>query len=228
MAQNSEQLVAQLSTALAAEVADVVQALGDGADLLAPQITDVHGRQVLTHMRTASTRTSQLLRLLGSLEASKVTSPSPTDVHDVLTHLDETLPALLGPQVSLDVLNTSSGRPLVQSARLEHVLIHLALLVRDSMPAGGTVTLRAYDGLGDVTRSDGRRTWTIIEVGRVVPARERDAFATTGSSGEAAEAMDLGLALVHHAISDAGGRLEVERRGDVGTQYIVQLPSQAA
>ncbi|WP_145979147.1 hypothetical protein [Gemmatimonas phototrophica] len=65
-----QQLVAQLSTALAAEVADVVHALGDGADLLAPQITDIHGRQVLTHMRTVSTRTSQRLRLLGSLEAS--------------------------------------------------------------------------------------------------------------------------------------------------------------
>jgi nitrogen-specific signal transduction histidine kinase len=222
-----QQLVAQLTTALAAEVADVVQALGDGADLLAPQITDVHGRQVLTHMRSASTRASQLLRLLGSLEASTVASSSPADIHQVLTHLDETLPTLLGTQVSLDVLNTSRGRPLVQSARLEQVLIHLALMVRDSMPVGGTVTLRAYDGLGDVTCSDGRRTWTIIEVGRVVLAREQDPFAPPLPSAET-DVMDLGLALVHHAIGDAGGRLEVERRGPVGTQYIVQLPSLAA
>ncbi|WP_158514865.1 hypothetical protein [Gemmatimonas phototrophica] len=107
------------------------------------------------------------------------------------------------------------------------MLIHLALLVRDSMPVGGTVTLCAYDGLGDVTRGDGRRTRTIIEVGRVVLSREQDPFATTRSSGEA-EVMDLGLALVHHAIGDAGGRVDVERRGNVGTQYIVQLPSLAA
>lgn len=222
-----QELVARLATTLATDVADVVQVLGDGAVLLEPHLTDALGRQVLTHMRAASTRASQLLRLLSTVGADAEQTPQSSDVQCVLGYLDDTLPPLFGEQVTLDVLNTANGRPLVNAGRLEQVLMHLALMVRDTIPGGGIVTLRAYDGLGDVTRGDGRRTWTIIEVGRLAAGHSPAAAVVPGTS-QASEVGDLGMALVQHVVIDAGGRLDVERRGAMGTQFILQLPSLAA
>jgi hypothetical protein len=147
------------------------------------------------------------------------------DIQPVLMHLQLILQPLLGPQIALDVLSTSSRRPALLPERLQQVLMHLVLMVRDSVRGGGTVTVRAYDGLGDMARSDGRRTWTMIEIGQVTPGEGDDVAVDTQAVDVGQAARDL--ALIQQVVGDAGGRLVVERRTSVGPQYIVQLPSMA-
>jgi hypothetical protein len=146
------------------------------------------------------------------------------DIQHVLTQVGERLTPMLGSGVSLDVLNVSKGISTFASERLERVLIYLAMVMRKSTPEGGTVTLRAYDGLGNVARGDGRRTWTIIEVGNVVVPT---VFPPVSPSTDM-DAMDPGFALAKHVVHDAGGRLEIEHRGHQGTQFILQLPHMPA
>lgn len=147
---------------------------------------------------------------------------SAVQVGAVLSRLDEALGPLLGEAVSLDVLNASAGRPLLEPERLEQVLVQLALTVRDGMHDGGIVTMRAYDGLGDVTRSDGRRTWTIIEVGKVdAPSYLPPAIRTPAAS-------EQGMLEVRQIVDEVGGRLATEQRAPGNAYFVLQLPSLAA
>lgn len=146
---------------------------------------------------------------------------SAAQVGAVLSRLDESLSPLLGEAVSLDVLNASAGRPLLAPDRLEQVLVQLALTVRDGMD-GGIVTMRAYDGLGDVTRSDGRRTWTIIEVGKV------DAPSYLPPVSRVSAANEQGLQQVRQMVDEVGGRLALEQRVPGNPYFVLQLPSIAA
>lgn len=139
----------------------------------------------------------------------------------VLSRLDEALSPLLGEAVSLDVLNASAGRPLLAPDRLEQVLVQLALTVRDGMD-GGIVTMRAYDGLGDVTRGDGRRTWTIIEVGKVDAPSHMPPVSRVSASNE------QGMQQVRQMVDEVGGRLALEQRVPGNPYFVLQLPSIAA
>lgn len=147
---------------------------------------------------------------------------SAAQVGTVLARLDEALPPLLGEAISLDVLNASAGRPLLEPDRLEQVLVQLALTVRDGMPDGGIVTMRAYDGLGDVTRGDGRRTWTIIEVGKV------DAPSCVPPAVRTPAASEQGMLQARQIVDAVGGRLALEQRAPGNAYFVLQLPSLAA
>ncbi|WP_396215201.1 hypothetical protein [Gemmatimonas sp.] len=139
----------------------------------------------------------------------------------VLSRLDNVLSPLLGEAISLDVLNATAGRPLLAPDRLEQVLVQLALTVRDGMD-GGIVTMRAYDGLGDVTRGDGRRTWTIIEVGKVDAPSYLPLVSRVSASNE------QGLQQVRQIVDEVGGRLGMEQRAPGNPYFVLQLPSIAA
>lgn len=83
-------------------------------------------------------------------------------------------------------------------------------------------TIRAYDGLGDVTRGGGRRTWTIIEVGKVDAPSHLPPFPREPAASE------QGLQQVRHIVNEAGGRLATEQRVPGNSYFVLQLPSIAA
>jgi 1,6-anhydro-N-acetylmuramate kinase len=64
----------------------------------------------------------------------------------------------------LDLVNGSSGEPLVPASALHAVLFALTSRALVLSAAGEPVAVHAYDGLGDVSRGDARRTWVMIDI----------------------------------------------------------------
>lgn len=216
-----QEMVARLATALAGEVATQLD-----ADLLAHPTMGTAGPVPLARLENARVvearaRATQTLRLLESLGRQLPERSAPANVRTVLRTVDDAIRPMLGGEESVDVLDASTGTPQIAADILEQIVLHLALQVRSAAGSCQALVIRAFDGLGDVTRSDGRRTWTIIEIGCV-----RELHDETTDDGNAANAStDVGSVLVDMVIATAGGRLTVERPPGRPASFVLQLPS---
>lgn len=98
--------------------------------------------------------------------------------------------------------------------------MYLALQLKPQDGVEGGLVIRVYEGLGDVSRADGRRTWTIIDIGGV--ASHGSGLIVHGPAGtDGARAAEQLLEL---ALRGLGARLDLETR-DGRAFYVLQLPS---
>jgi signal transduction histidine kinase len=108
--------------------------------------------------------------------------------------------------------------------QLDQVLINLAQNAADSMPAGGTLTLRARAGAAELSKK--RQAVVMIDVvdtGVGIPpeAQKRlfDPFFSTKDGGTG-----LGLAIAARIVERHGGVMQFSTRRDHGTTFTVVIP----
>lgn len=199
-----QETVARLATVLAGDVA--------------AQLDGIPDERVSHESRVRATHT---LRLLESLGAQKPAMSGPSDLNAVLQRVATALRPLLVRGDDLEIMNVSSGRPQLEAGTLEQILVYLALQAGHGERGVSAIAIRAYDGLGDITRSDGGRTWTIIEItgadGPAMPAGEGAALATAPAR--------IGSLLADLVVANAGGRLQVDHGDRGAVTFVVQLPS---
>lgn len=216
-----QEMVARLATALAGEVATQLD-----ADLLSHPAREATGRLSGTPVENASVvetraRATQTLRLLESLGHRSSERSAPTNVRSILRKVDDAIRPMLGSEETVDVLDASTGAPQIAADTLEQIVLHLALQARGASGSCQALVIRAFDGLGDVTRSDGRRTWTIIEIGCVRALHDE----ATEVGREVSANTDVGSVLVDMVVATAGGRLTVDRTAGRPATFVLQLPS---
>jgi signal transduction histidine kinase len=112
------------------------------------------------------------------------------------------------------------GPVTLSSARLQQVLLNLALNGLQAMPEGGQLTLRL--------RQEGpRAVFEVEDTGQGIPAdlQERifDFHFTTRTGGSG-----LGLSICRMLVEEAGGLLQFDTSEGEGTTFRVQLPVQPA
>jgi two-component system, cell cycle sensor histidine kinase and response regulator CckA len=111
----------------------------------------------------------------------------------------------------------------------ERVLINLAMNARDAMPAGGTLRITVAETTRVRSGREGR--FVVVSVSDTGSGMDAETtrhvfepfFTTKGVAGNG-----LGLTIVHHIVTMAGGMLEVESAIGQGTTMRVLLPAIAA
>lgn len=221
---------AKLATGMASELAEVVAVLGAASDEFRSHLADERGHRLLQDVQSVGTRVSQVLRLLASLDPA--VPMQPLAISAMMQRLRDQLPLMLPSNVTLEILNLVAGARTVQCDRVEQVMWYLVLQARDAMPDGGTLTIRAYEGLGDMARTGEHRNWVIIDVAdtgapdarRGLPQR---LIAEPHAASESAM-KGFGLAVVDQVITGCGGRLDMEREPGQPAHFVLQLPATAA
>ena len=118
-------------------------------------------------------------------------------------------------------------------ARMQQVLMNLAVNARDAMPEGGTLsivldelTLAPWAAAPLPTLRPGR--WACLEVSDtghgIEPQQQQHIFEPFFTTKEAGEGTGLGLAQVYGIVRQHGGQIACESRPGQGTTFSVYLP----
>jgi CheY-like chemotaxis protein len=192
----------------------------------------------IEEIRRAAERGVGLVRQLMIL-ARRESGPSVVfDLNELITGLDGFLRSTIGEQIRVerrlrDDLWPLSGDP----ARIEQILINLAVNARDAMPTGGTLLFETDNvelGAGETLAHPGVSPGPFVRLlvsdtgtgmDAEVAARAFEPMFTTKGSGQGT---GLGLATVYTIVNQARGVLDLSSQPGVGTSIEILLPAAAA
>jgi signal transduction histidine kinase len=186
-------------------------------------------RQKLDQIMSAADRASRLVRQLLAFSRSQALERRPVDLNALVSETARMLRPLLGSNISLEMcLQAGPAEVWVDPAKIEQVIVNLALNARDAMPDGGRLDIgtenRDVDDAGPA--SPGRyAVLSVRDNGAGMDARTRsrvfEPFFTTKSTDERS---GLGLAMAYGIVQQTGGHIEVESERGHGTAFHIHLP----
>ncbi len=192
-------------------------------------------RRDLVAVDRAADSAARLTQQLLAFSRKQIIAPVVLDLNEVATRVHDMLQRLLGEDVELQVL-TDPDLALVRfdPGQAEQILVNLAVNARDAMPNGGRLTLETSNVVLDddylKDRPDMRRgEYVLLAVsdtglGMSTETREH-AFEPFFTTKEIGRGTGLGLAMIHGAVSQNGGRVEVYSEPGHGTSFKIYLPS---
>ena len=201
---------------------------------------DASARADVREIRRAADRSASLTRSLLAFARREIIQPHALDLHAVIRDLERMLRPALGESIEIEV-QLAPGQAIVfaDRARLEQVLLNLALNARDAMPGGGRLSIATstvalgpdaahrHPGI-DINRGSYHRL-TITDTGhgmdRETLSRIFEPFYTTKPTGEGT---GLGLSTVYGTVKQAGGFVWAYSEPGHGSTFSVYLPATSA
>jgi len=198
-------------------------------------------RDEVHEIRRAADRASALVEQILSFERNQSCTARVVDLNWVVVDLEKILRRVVHEDVDLTCdLGQGIGSALVDPARIDQVLVNLAVNACDAMPEGGSLTVSTH-----AARIDGSRrvSWigcsppaglpqgdyVVLSVrdtgcGMDSTTRERlfEPFFTTKQPGRGT---GLGLATVSTIVSDCGGGISVESEVGRGSVFHLFFPA---
>ena len=189
----------------------------------------------IEEIRRAAERGVGLVRQLMILARRESGTQIVFDLNELITGLDGFLRSTIGEHIAVERRLEPDLWPLADDpARIEQILINLAVNARDAMPGGGTLTfetgnaeLGPAETLANPGVEPGRFvrllvTDTGIGMDSEVASRAFEPMFTTKSSGQGT---GLGLATVYTIVTQAGGMIDLSSAPGRGTSIEIHLPA---
>jgi signal transduction histidine kinase len=230
---NSQRMEAlgQISSGVAHDFNNVLQAVQGGAALLERRPDNVDGVRRLARMLSeAAARGTAITRRLLALSRQGELRPEPIDPGVLLRDLKEAVAHSFGAAVEIRT-EIAVGLPplLADKGQLETALVNLATNAREAMPEGGTLTLSAALDGGAATGLQEGGPWLRLRVadtgvGMDATTLERASepfFSTKGGR----RGTGLGLAMARGFAEQSGGAMAIESEPGRGTAVSLWLPA---
>ncbi len=191
-------------------------------------------REYLSEIERAATSAAALTRQLLSFSRRQVIEPRVLDLGAALRRLERLLIRTLGEDIELRVSARARGRVRVDPAQLEQIVVNLAVNARDAMPKGGQLVIETADIVleADYPRRHGgggvgpHVMLAVLDTGgglsEEVRSRLFEPFFTTKPPGAGT---GLGLAMVHGAVKQNGGLVDVYSEPGRGTTFKIYFPA---
>ena len=227
--------VGQLAGGVAHDFNNLLTAVASYCDLASDALED-DGNPVLRAsvdgIRSAAGRAAEVTQQLLAFSRQQVLELKPLDLNSAVADQTRLLRRLLGDDVDVR-LALEPGLPAVtmDAGQLAQVVMNLAVNARDSMPAGGTLTIEtqsvdlesAPTMTGIVSGPHVLLAVSDTGCGMDSTIRERifEPFFTTKELGKGT---GLGLSTVLGIVEQSGGRVSVYSEPGVGTTFKVYMP----
>jgi PAS domain S-box-containing protein len=189
-------------------------------------------RSEIEGIQRAGQRAASLIRHLLTFSKGQIFRPRPMRIDAALSDMHLMLERLVGEDIRL-IVRVSDGIGTIRfdPTQWEQIIVNLALNARDSMPAGGRLTIEAKPvDLGEPLPTDDDKlpagryiALTVIDTGhgmsQEVLAQIFEPFFSTKEHGTG-----LGLSTVYGIVKQAGGRISAESQIHAGTTVQILLP----
>ena len=192
----------------------------------------------IEEIRRAAERGVGLVRQLMILARRESGSSVVFDLNELISGLDGFLRSTIGEQVEVERHLQPGLWPIAEDpARIEQILINLAVNARDAMPGGGTLSFETDNvelGPSEARLQPGvtpgrfvrmQVTDTGIGMDSEVAARAFEPMFTTKASGQGT---GLGLATVYTIVTQASGMIDLTSEPGTGTSIEIHLPASSA
>jgi two-component system cell cycle sensor histidine kinase/response regulator CckA len=189
----------------------------------------------IEEIRRAAERGVGLVRQLMILARRESGSAIVFDLNELISGLDGFLRSTIGEQVTVERRLAPDLWPVADDpARIEQILINLAVNSRDAMPGGGTLafeTGNAELGVAETIAHPGAAPGryvrllvsdTGVGMDSEVAARAFEPMFTTKAAGKGT---GLGLATVYTIVTQAGGIIDLSSTPGRGTSIEIHLPA---
>ena len=198
-------------------------------------VGDSRRRDVAEIMKAAD-RSATLTRSLLAFARREIIHPEPLDLNRIVMEMGRMLRPAMGESIHVELaLEPVAGTVFADRARLEQVILNIALNARDAMPAGGRLSIATRSvelGPPDAARHPGTEVipgpyvkLTISDTGQGMDpptlARIFEPFFTTKEIGEGT---GLGLSTVYGTVKQAGGFVWAYSEPGHGSAFTVYLP----
>ncbi len=236
--------VGQLAGGVAHEFNNMLTAIGGFARMIARDPEDTaRVRRCVDEITKAGDRAATLTAQLLDFSRGTVTSSVQTvDLTHLVCDLRGFLKPLLGETIDLNLEIPDHAVPVrVDPARMNQVVVNLAINARDAMANGGTVTLAVDEFVPDAAFRQRHPTEQQDALGArcarlrvsdtgcgIDPALQKRIFEPFFTTKPRGRGTGLGLPLVYGTVQQAGGVTTVESRlGGGGTTFALHLPLMA-
>jgi len=230
------QVIGQLSGGIAHDFNNILGVIINYARFAAGGVPpDSPAQADIEEIRRAAERGVGLVRQLMILARREAGEESVFSLNEMIEELDGFLRSTIGEHIRVERKLQPDLWPVFDDpARMEQVLINLAVNARDAMPEGGTlffgtqnVELTEADTLADPGIEPGRFVRLVVSDTGVgmdseVAARVFEPMFTTKSSGQGT---GLGLATVYTIISQTGGTITLDSEPGIGTSFEIHIPA---
>ncbi len=215
--------VGRLAAGVAHEFNNILQTLMSMATLARLRAVTPESLKIATDMESQIRRGAAVTQQLLLSSRHQDLTRTRFDMSEQVAHVRILLRRLIPENIALVVECTAERAPVEGDAgQIHQVILNLVINARDSMPEGGTLTLR-------VSREDGEVRLEVEDdgVGLDDATREHlfEPFFTTKEQGGGT---GLELAVVHGIVDQHGGRIEVVSHPGEGSLFRVILPEAAS
>ncbi len=235
-AESPLQVIGQLSGGIAHDFNNILGVIINYARFAAGAVPEDSPAQAdIEEIRRAAERGVALVRQLMILARREAGEESVFSLNELITGLDGFLRSTIGEHIRVERRLQDDLWPVAEDpARLEQVLINLAVNARDAMPEGGTLTFETENV--ELTEAEARALPGVkpgrfvrllvydtgVGMDSEVAARAFEPMFTTKSSGQGT---GLGLATVYTIVSQTGGTIDLSSEPGVGTTFEVHIPA---
>lgn len=195
---------------------------------------DDPARKDALQIENAVTRAASLTAQLLTFSRKNVLRPKILDLNAVLADVGKMLHRLIGENIEVDIVPASSQvRVKADPSQIEQVILNLAVNSRDAMPAGGKLTITAYEVELDENHSRNPEEasagkYVVLSVSDTgagmdieTQAHIFEPFFTTKAPGKGT---GLGLATVYGVVKQSDGWIWVDSKPGRGTTFQIYLP----
>ena len=228
--------IGTLAGGIAHDLNNVLAPILMAIEVLGRKVTDPHGQRMLSILDTSARRGADLVKQVLTFARGASGPAGLLDPAHIIREMErmarETFPKSI--EVRAEVPR-DLWQVLGQATPLQQVLMNLCVNARDAMPAGGTLTLRAWNApaagaeAGDASEPKPHVVVEVADTGTgIAPEvvdRIFDPFFTTKAMGEGT---GLGLSTTAAIVKSHEGFIDVETTPGRGTAFKVFLPAHAA
>jgi two-component system, cell cycle sensor histidine kinase and response regulator CckA len=228
--------VGRLAGGIAHDFNNLLTAILGYAELLTRDVPPAgRARRRVEEIQRAAERAADLTRQLLAFSRRQVLVPAVLDVGALVRGVEDMLRRLISEEVALRILVDPDVSPVrADRARLEQVIVNLAVNARDAMPQGGELTIEVQDAeLGPTAQAPEDSPvvagpyvmLAVSDTGEGMDAATRERiFEPFFTTKEENRGTGLGLATVYGTIKQSGGYVWVYSEPGHGTTFKVYLP----